>query len=250
MLTVPASDTTLHVVDTPGGNPPLVFLNGGFGTLRDWAPVIAALGDRHRTVRFDARARGRSGRSADYSLASAVDDVGRVIAATGVERPILVGWSHGATLAVLYALRHPSEVAGLVLVDGAFPVVTFNEVTKEKARAQFRRLTLPMRALAAFGLSARMSAAEATSVLFEMDKANGALDFAALKCPTVYVVGSGAHTGATPEEVARMRSATTKATLSNDLVSVYETVPANHVQVLRKAPDKVAAAIAEVAGRS
>lgn len=246
MLTVP----TLHVVDTPGGDPPVVFLNGGFGTLRDWDRVVAELAGRHRVVRFDARARGRSGRSADYSLASAVGDVGRVIASTGVERPILVGWSHGATLAVLYALRHPSKVAGLVLVDGAFPIVMFDEPAKEKARAQFRRMALPMRALAAFGLSAKMSADEAARVLFEMDKANGELDFAALTCPTRYVVGSGAHTGATPEEVARMRSATTKAILSNDLVSVFETVPANHVQVLRKAPDTVAAAIAEIAGHS
>jgi pimeloyl-ACP methyl ester carboxylesterase len=247
-LTVPASDTTLHVVDTPGGNPPLVFLNGGFGTLRDWSPVIDTLAGRHRTVRFDARARGRSGRSTDYSLASAVDDVGRVIEATGVERPILVGWSHGATLAVRYAMLHPQAVAGLVLVDGAFPIVMFDEPAKVKARAQFRRLAFPMRVAAAFGLSARLSAEEATNVLFEMDEANGELDFAALTCPTLYVVGSGPHAGATPEEVARMRSATTKATLTNYLVSVFDTVPANHVQVLRQAPDTVAAAIAEVAG--
>lgn len=244
------SDTSLHVVETPGGSPPLVLLNGGFGTLRDWNHVVAELGGRHRVVRFDARARGKSGRSADYSLASAVDDVGRVIAATGVERPILVGWSHGATLAVRYALAHPSEVGGLVLVDGAFPVVTFDEPAKERARAQFRRLALPMRVLAMFGLSARMSANEATGVLFEVDAANGELDFTALTCPTVYVVGSGAHTGATAEEMARMRSATTKATMRNYLVSVFETVPANHVQMLSKAPDTVAAAITEVASRS
>src|SRR5262245_1053883 len=190
MSMIPAADTTLHVVDTPGGAPPLVFLNGGFGTLRNWDRVVDALAGRHRAVRFDARARGRSGMSADYSLASAVEDIGRVLAATGVERPILVGWSHGATLAVRYALAHPTEVAGLVLVDGAYPIVMFDEAAKEKARAQFRRLAWFMRILATARLSARMTADEATSVLFEMDEANGTLDFAALTCPTLYVVAS------------------------------------------------------------
>ena len=52
-------------------------------------------------MRFDARARGKSGRSADYSVQAAVDDIGRVIDATGIERPILVGWSYGATIAVI-----------------------------------------------------------------------------------------------------------------------------------------------------
>jgi hypothetical protein len=62
----------------------------------------AELEPRHRPSRrqvphgrFDARARGKSGRSADYSLSAAVDDVGRVIDATGIQHPILVGWSHG-----------------------------------------------------------------------------------------------------------------------------------------------------------
>jgi len=59
-------------------------------------PVVDRLGEKHRAVRFDARGRGKSGASADYSLPAAVGDVGRVIEATAVERPIVVGWSHGA----------------------------------------------------------------------------------------------------------------------------------------------------------
>jgi pimeloyl-ACP methyl ester carboxylesterase len=30
-----------------------------------------------------------------------------VIEATGIERPVLVAWSHGATIAVRYAAEHP-----------------------------------------------------------------------------------------------------------------------------------------------
>jgi len=56
---------SLHVVDSPGGNPPLVFLDGGFATLRHWDRVIAGLSGRYRTIRFDARGRGKSPTSSD-----------------------------------------------------------------------------------------------------------------------------------------------------------------------------------------
>jgi pimeloyl-ACP methyl ester carboxylesterase len=100
------------------------------------------------------RARGKSGRSADYSVQAALDDIGRVIDATGIERPILVGWSYGATLAVRYAAQHPEEVGGLVLIDGAYPIAMLDEAGKQKVRAQFRRLGWIMRILAALGRSA------------------------------------------------------------------------------------------------
>ena len=90
-LTVPAADTRLHTVEEPGGEPALLFLSGGFGNVGNWDRVIDRLGGRYRTVRFDARGRGKSGASADYSVQAAVGDVERVIEATDLERPILVG---------------------------------------------------------------------------------------------------------------------------------------------------------------
>jgi pimeloyl-ACP methyl ester carboxylesterase len=81
----------------------------------------------------------------------ALDDVSRVIEATGIHRPILVGWSHGATIAVRYAAQHPERVAGLVLIDGAYPIAMFDEAGKQKVRTQFRRLGWIMRILAALG---------------------------------------------------------------------------------------------------
>src|SRR3982750_2332545 len=111
-LMVPAGDTRLHTVDAPGGAPALLFLSGGFGTVQNWNRVIRRLDGKYRTVRFDARARGKSGKSADYSVQAAVDDVGRVIDTTGIERPIIVGWSHGATIGGRYAAPPPGRGGG------------------------------------------------------------------------------------------------------------------------------------------
>jgi pimeloyl-ACP methyl ester carboxylesterase len=247
-LMIPAADTRLHAVDAPGGAPPLLLLSGGFATAQNWSRVVRLIDGKYRTVRFDARARGKSGRSADYSVQAAVDDVGRVIDATGIERPILVGWSHGATIAVRYAAQHAERVRGLVLIDGAYPITMLDEAGKEKVRAQFRRLGWMMRILAAFGRSARMSAAESADVVIEMDAVNGELgpDFAGLECPTVFVVGTGAHSGATEDEMRTVRAAAAVAEESNERVSVFATTPRKHTQILSKAPDTVVAAIEHV----
>jgi pimeloyl-ACP methyl ester carboxylesterase len=249
---IPAGDTRLHAVDTEGGAPAVLFLGGGFGTVRDWDRVIRRLGGKHRAVRFDARARGKSGTSADYSVAAAVDDVGRVIDATGIDRPILVGWSYGATIAVRYAARHPGRVGGLVLIDGAYPIAVLDEAGRRKVRGQFRRLGWIMRILAALGRSARMSPAQSAEVVIEMDAVNGGLapDFAALECPTAFVVGTGAHPGATEEEMRTVRAAVSDAEGSNERVSVFATTPHRHTRILKEAPDTVVAAIEDVAGRS
>jgi len=247
-LMIPAADTRLHAVDAPGGTPALLFLGGGFGTVQDWSRVIRHLDRKYRTVRFDARARGKSGRSVDYSVQAAVDDIGRVIDATAVERPILVGWSHGATIAVRYAARHPERVGGLVLIDGAYPIAMLDEAGRQKVHTQFRRLGWLMRIMAALGRSARMSPAESADVVIEMDAVNGELgpDFAALKCPTVFVLGTGAHSGATEEEMRTVRAAATDATKRSERVSVFATTPHKHTQILKKDPGTLVAAIEHV----
>jgi pimeloyl-ACP methyl ester carboxylesterase len=251
-LLLPVADTQLYVVDDPGGTPPVLMLGGGFGNVQNWNRVIRRLDGKYRTVRFDARARGKSGRSADYSVQAAVDDVGRVIDATGIERPILVGWSHGATIGVRYAAQHAGQVGGLVLIDGAYPIAMLDDAGKQKVRAQFRRLGWMMRILAALGRSARMSPAESADVVIEMDAVNGDLgpDFAALRCPTVFVIGTGAHSGATEDEMRTVRAAVVDAEQCNERVSVFAITPYKHTQILTKAPGTVAAAIDHVIAAS
>ncbi len=65
--------------------------------------------------------------------------------------------------------------------------------------------------------------------------------------PTVFVVGTGKHSGATEAEVRTMRAAVQLAVERNELVSVFATSPANHVRILAKDAGTVAAAIEAVA---
>ena len=251
-LMIPAADTQLYTVDTPGGSPPLLFLSGGFGTVRNWNPVIQRLAGKHRAVRFDARARGKSGAVSRLLGAGSrrrrrtrhrrdrhrTPDPGRLV---------LRRHDRGA-------LRGASRRTGrgLVLVDGAYPIAMFDEAGKEKVHAQFRRLGWIMRILAVLGRSARMSPAESAAVVIEMDAVNGELgpDFAALECPAVFVVGTGGHSGATEEEMRTVRAAVAEPRRATRACPCSRRRPTSTRRSSAKAPDTVVAAIEDVIQRS
>ncbi|WP_280267483.1 alpha/beta fold hydrolase [Nocardia wallacei] len=90
---VPVDDTALAVTDTGGTGRPIIYLNGAYADQKHWRHVIAELGPEYRHITFDERARGKSKTSADYSFEAALRDVDAVLAARGVERALLVGWS-------------------------------------------------------------------------------------------------------------------------------------------------------------
>ena len=116
---VPVDDTALAVTDTGGPGIPVVYLNGQFATQGYWRRVIAELGSGWRHITYDERARGKIEASADYSFEAAVRDVDAVLAARGVDRALVVGWSYGAFVGAHWASRNPDRAVGAVLVDGA-----------------------------------------------------------------------------------------------------------------------------------
>ncbi|WP_162952313.1 alpha/beta fold hydrolase [Streptomyces hundungensis] len=244
-------DIRLRGVDSLGDGPPLLFLNGGFSTRRQWNRVIDRLGGRYRTIAFDDRASGGSGPSADFSVRDAIDDVDRVIEATVLRQPILVGWSHGATIAVCYAAEYPELVGGLALIDGAYPVSLLDEAGKDRVRAAFRGSGRLTRVVAGLGGAPGLSPQQRAEAVIAIDEVNGELaaDFAALRCPTTFVVGGGGHPGASQDRT-RMLGAAVRAAADNAQVTVFATANGRPARVLARDADIVAAAIDEVAQRS
>ena len=62
----------------------------------------------------------------------------------------------------------------------------------------------------------------------------------------MFVVGTGAHSGATEDEMRTVRAAAPDAEAGNERVSVFATTPHKHTQILTKDPDTVVAAIEDV----
>jgi pimeloyl-ACP methyl ester carboxylesterase len=245
---VPIDDTVLAVTDTGGAGRPVVYLNGAYAAQRHWRRVIAEIGTGWRHITYDERARGKSKRSADYSFEACVRDLDAVLEARGVDRPILVGWSYGALVAVHWADRNPA-CAGVVAVDGAVPFGMTGEAARERFRSQFRRMRLLLPLVRPLGLAARMTADQHADVNIELNEKSAAIApvLDRLTCPVRYVLATGANLGASNEEMERMRAALNPVLTRNPNLRVSAKVASNHTGILRKDFRAVADAVREVA---
>lgn len=82
-------------------------------------PRLAAGG--LRTVAYDQRGHGRSGKpGSGYGFDRTAGDAAAVVRAFRLGRPIVVGHSWGANVALELAVRRPESVGSLVLLDGGF----------------------------------------------------------------------------------------------------------------------------------
>lgn len=101
----------------PPDAPTLVLLHGWMATADlNYGFAYAALADGFRVVAFDQRGHGRGLRNgARFGFARCADDVVDVLDALRIDRAVAVGYSMGGPIALQFARRHPTRVAGLVL---------------------------------------------------------------------------------------------------------------------------------------
>lgn len=86
--------------------------------------ILEALSKIGRVIMFDKRGTGLSDRVKDLpSHEQRMDDLRVVLDACGSERAVLVGFSEGGALAMLYAATYPERSQGLILA-GAFARMT------------------------------------------------------------------------------------------------------------------------------
>lgn len=120
-----ADGGVLHVVEA-GDGPPVVLIHGSPGTLHGMvATVFDDLAESHRVIAVDRPGHGWSvpppGARHDVELSVRMIRAG--LEHLGVRRPVVVGHSYGAATALRWAVDHPGEMAGLVLLaPAAFPV--------------------------------------------------------------------------------------------------------------------------------
>lgn len=100
-----------------GSGPPLVLIMGYGGTMETWDPRFAdALARHYRVVIFDNAGIGRTQPlPAPLTIDAMADQAGALIAALGLGRADVLGWSMGGMIAQALAVRHPSQVRRLVL---------------------------------------------------------------------------------------------------------------------------------------
>ena len=118
----------MHQVDIPSGRIavseagsglPLMFVHGFPLDHSQWIAQVESLSDLFRVISFDLPGFGESlPRKGPVSMANFADDCAELIAALGVDRPVVfVGLSMGGYIGWEFARRHSEHLAGLVLCN-------------------------------------------------------------------------------------------------------------------------------------
>lgn len=104
--------------------PPILLLHGLSSNSWYWERVARLLTNR-RLVALDQRGHGLTGKAPDtprlpegYGMRELIADVSFMVARLGLERPVVVGHSWGATVALEVVGTQPGLASGLVFIDG------------------------------------------------------------------------------------------------------------------------------------
>jgi pimeloyl-ACP methyl ester carboxylesterase len=107
-----------------GRQPPCVLLHGLSSNARYWERLAKRLPDR-RLVALDQRGHGLTGQPPHaaafpdgYAMEQLLSDVAFVIAELGLPKPVVVGHSWGATVALEFVGTRQGVASGLVFIDG------------------------------------------------------------------------------------------------------------------------------------
>jgi len=117
--------------------PALLLHHGLASSQRIWDLMLPGLARRFRVVTYDARGHGLSAKpSSGYGFDHVTADALAVIRTARLRRPVVVGHSWGADVALALAAGHPRAVSGAVLVDGGVFRLRSSFATWDAAKRQ------------------------------------------------------------------------------------------------------------------
>jgi pimeloyl-ACP methyl ester carboxylesterase len=260
--------TRLRYLDRGSGTP-VVLLHGNGSMIEDFVSsgVMELAAPGHRFIAFDRPGFGYSERPRGqiWGPTEQASLILRALADLDIERPIVVGHSWGALVALAMALDGPEAVAGLVLMSGyyyptsrndtlaaptAFPFaggVLGHAVRRMMAPETLRRVFAPCNVPERFRQAYPLRLAMRPSQMRAVDEEAGNLHVAAkslsplygqVRAPVCLIAGSEDRIVDTDQHSAR---------LHRELdTSTFLRVPRCGHMVHHAAPAEVAAAVAEI----
>lgn len=127
METLRTGDGRTLAYDVVGTGPTLVCHPGGPGFAGAEVGDLGGLSATRTLVLLDPRGTGGSDKAPGYSVDGYAADIDELRAHLGLERIDLLGFSHGAIIAIHYAARYPDRLSRLVLAGG---LAAFTEEAK------------------------------------------------------------------------------------------------------------------------
>jgi pimeloyl-ACP methyl ester carboxylesterase len=122
---VPTARLNTHIITSgPEDGEPVLLIHGNVSAARFFEETMLALPARYRVIAPDLRGYGRSEAKpvdATRGVADLSDDIYALVEALGLDRPHIVGWSLGGSVAIQYAIDHPTALRSLTLLAASSP---------------------------------------------------------------------------------------------------------------------------------
>lgn len=100
-----------------GHGQPLLILHGLFGTLDNWQTLAKRFAEHYNVFLVDMRNHGRSPHNEEHNYDVMADDVLRLVDELKIPTPAVMGHSMGGKVAMKYALKYPTRITKLIVVD-------------------------------------------------------------------------------------------------------------------------------------
>ena len=100
-----------------GEGAPLLILHGYFGMSDNWKSLGNKFGEDFQIHLIDQRNHGRSFHANNFNYDLLVEDIVQYIKHHQLEKVIVLGHSMGGKVAMLFAVKYPTLVAKLIIVD-------------------------------------------------------------------------------------------------------------------------------------
>lgn len=118
-----AGNLTLHYVQWGEQGSPIVCLHGLTANAFCFQTLAEHLAPDHRVFAYDLRGRGDSEKpTRGYNVPLHATDLANFLDAAGLERPVVIGHSLGALIALYFAAHYPEKLSKLVLIDAGGPL--------------------------------------------------------------------------------------------------------------------------------
>lgn len=102
-----------------GSGEPFILLHGNGENGSYFEHQTEHFRDRYRVIALDTRGHGRSPRGvAPFTIEQFSLDLHDFMAANGISRAVILGFSDGANIAMKFAMKHPEMVRALILNGG------------------------------------------------------------------------------------------------------------------------------------
>ena len=113
----------LHVVQWGAHGVPVVCVHGITANAFCFQSLADTLSQNHRVIAYDLRGRGDSDKPEHgYGVPVHAQELAKLIDTLELERPVVVGHSSGALIALYFAAHYPEKIRKLVLIDAGLPL--------------------------------------------------------------------------------------------------------------------------------